>query len=667
MEKVFLKIVKNLHGDIQVLFNSTFYTDGELNATIIDGEFSGLSGVTGTITIPAEITQIGDNSFSDCSSISEVIFENTINKPSQLAVLGDYAFFRCTNMACNVEIPNTVTKIGKKCFSESGITGVKLPNNISSDNLGIETFLDCSNLTGKVEFPSTVLEVPERMFANTKITELKFNATTNNGIKQGVTIIKQSAFRNCSSLNKITCSESTDSQKLSFPTTLKEIAYAAFFNCYSLTEIYFPNSLESVGDSSFYYCRLITTISWSNSLKTIGPAAFRNNFALMTFPDINQNSIEVIGAEAFRHCSKFGSVNNGGFELDIIEWINNSKLKKIDRGAFRETHVTGTITSLPLKNKYNVDIEMIGNPFEETDVIRVATITPGTTSIAAGEFLGASTITNVTTEGNEKVLRIPNTVTTIGEYAFSGSKAFTKLVIPASVTRIDSHAFESCGALKIVEFDSQSPIRELSYSLFKECAISSITLPPNLNVIGEESLYNMRMKSFNVPSTVTQIKSRAFGWADLESITLNQGLQTIKSEAFIGTEIKEIVIPDSVTELGSRTLGINSLQKAVIGTGITVVPNKCFSNYDETANTYGENPHLTSVEFKGNITKIGEKAFKAQINLTEIKGINWMNVTEIGTQAFYKCGKLSLSGNLNPRCELGEEAFFEAPLINLTK
>ena len=131
--------------------------------------------------------------------------------------------------------------------------------------------------------------------------------------------------------------------------------------------------------------------------------------------------------------------------------------------------------------------------------------------IPSGLCAGLSALTNVT---------IPNSVTSIGSYAFSGCSGLTSVTIPNSVTSIGSSAFSSCSGL------------------------TSVTIPNSVTSIGESVFSWCRgLTSVIIPNSVTIIDSRAFSnCSSLSTVELGTNVKTISGKAFLGcTAIADIV------------------------------------------------------------------------------------------------------------------------------
>ena len=91
-----------------------------------------------SITIPSSVTSIGNNAFSDCSSLTSITI------PSSVTSIGKYAFSSCSSLT-SITIPNSVTSInGSAFYSCSSLTSITIPNSVISINGN--TFNNCYSL-----------------------------------------------------------------------------------------------------------------------------------------------------------------------------------------------------------------------------------------------------------------------------------------------------------------------------------------------------------------------------------------------------------------------------------------------------------------------------------------------------------------------------------------
>lgn len=149
---------------------------------------------------------------------------------------------------------------------------------------------------------------------------------------------------------------------------------------------------------------------------------------------------------------------------------------------------------------------------------------------------------------NDCIVKIPNSVTSIGESAFGHSSIITSVIIPNSVTEICTSAFSSCRGLKSVTIPNS--VTKISGSAFWNCrSLTQITLPDSITTISYQLFGQcIDLKSVIIPNSVTSIADRAFvnctnldeatkarlnqlGWDESQLIpkTLTQDLDYINS------------------------------------------------------------------------------------------------------------------------------------------
>ena len=257
------------------------------------------------------------------------------------------------------------------------------------------------------------------------------SSVTYNSVTYSVTSIGWGAFKSCSSLTSVTIGNSVTSigayafsacislTSVTIPNSVTSIGEGAFMHCRGLTSVTIGNSVTSIGNSAFYGCSGLTSVTIPNSVTSIGAEAFRNCTSLtsVTIP----NSVTSIGEYAFYNCSGLTSVNI----TDIAAWCNI---------------VFSSDNSNPLYYAEHLYV----NDVEVNNLV----IPEGVTSIGAYAFSGCSGLTSVT---------IPNSVTSIGNYAFEDCSALTSVTIPNSVTSIGYGAFYECRGLTSVTIEAETP------------------------------------------------------------------------------------------------------------------------------------------------------------------------------------------------------------------
>ena len=226
---------------------------------------------------------------------------------------------------------------------------------------------------------------------------------------------------------------------------------------------------------------------------------------------------------------------------------------------------------------------------------------------------------------------IPNSVTSIGDYAFYNCKSLQSITIPNSVTSIGDEAFSCCTSLR------------------------SITIPNSVISIGDYAFSSCEsLQSVTIPNSVTKIGDYAFSWCkSLQSITIPNSVTKIGDYAFSDCEsLQSITIPNSVTSIGDRAFySCKSLQSVTIPNSVTSIGDGAFSDCESLTNvtipnsvtsiedhTFSLCYSLQSVTIPNSVTKIGDEAFSWCEYLQSITIPN--SVKNIGNRAFWNCTHL---------------------------
>ena len=258
---------------------------------------------------------------------------------------------------------------------------------------------------------------------------------------------------------------------------------------------------------------------------------------------------------------------------------------------------------------------------------------------------------------------IPNSVTNIGDYAFSGCRSLTDIVIPDSVTNIGDCAFLNCRSLTDIVIPNS--VTSIGDNAFEYCeSLTDIVIPDSVTSIGKWAFEGCSsLSSVVIPDSVTSIGNHAFAYCEsLTDIVIPDSVTSIGDNAFAYCEsLTDIVIPDSVTSIGDNAFRhCSSLSSVVIPKSVVNLNGnpfcrwdgelKCLSPYfiydnkvlfdkDKSKIIAFRDKNTTSYVIPDSVTRIGESAFRGCSFLNSV--VIPDGVTSIGEYAFRHCSSLS--------------------------
>jgi outer membrane protein OmpA-like peptidoglycan-associated protein len=233
---------------------------------------------------------------------------------------------------------------------------------------------------------------------------------------------------------------------VTIPSTVTEIKDGAFYDAVSLRTVNFaPNSqLESIGYGAFFRATSLESIDIPSGVRVIDESAFHmaTSLEFITFaPSATPLSI---GHSAFR-------------TNDLLETISfPSRVVSIGDYAFYEAESLEEVTFAP-----NSQIETIG----------------------VGAFSDAGALKSVTFAANSQLQ-------TIGDFAFARARSLRYIEIPRLVTDLGDCAFCETDSLTSITFAQNSLLSRIGEECFAFSALTSITIPSNVEFIGAGAFGN---------------------------------------------------------------------------------------------------------------------------------------------------------------------------------
>jgi len=337
-----------------------------------------------------------------------------------------------------------------------------------------------------------------------------------------VTSIGDYAFSGCGSLASVT-----------IPDNVTNIGWGAFLFCSGLTNVMVGDSVTSIGDLAFYGCTNLTGVTLSGSVTNIG-------------------------SDTFQGCSGLSTIT-----VDVL----NPAYSSVAGVLFDKSQAT-----------------LIAYP-----------------------------------EGKTGGYPIPNTVTSIVDYAFLACRGLTSVRIPEGVTRVGYRAFGYCASLTGITVDVRSPAySSVAGALFDKSQATLIAYPEG------------KAGGYTIPNTVTSIVDYAFAaCSGLTSVTISTNVTSIGGSVFRDcSSLAGVTIPNGVTNLGyGAFMGCSSLAGATLPGSVASIGEAAFSGCG-----------LTGLAIPSSVANIGPGAFAGCTNLTDITIPS--SVTSVGDYAFYDCPTL---------------------------
>lgn len=278
-----------------------------------------------------------------------------------------------------------------------------------------------------------------------------------------------------------------------------------------------------------------------------------------------------------------------------------------------------------------------------------------------------------------KSIIIPDSVTSIGDYAFSECHSLKSINIPDSVTRIGYSAFKNCGCLTSISIPPSvttieygtflgchslrninipDTVTRIGRSAFEDCAsLTSINIPPSLTTIEDGTfLCCHSLRNIYIPDTVTSIEDYAFSECNsLKNINIPNGVTWIGDSAFYScNSLISITIPSSVIAIGINPFcgchaDLKNESKAFI-----YEHNVLFNKDKTTIISYRAKD--ANYVIPDSVTGIGDGAFLGCNSLTSI--IIPDSVTSIGWLAFAYCNFLTSINIPDSVTTIGNSAFY---------
>ncbi len=579
---------------------------------IIAGAFC-FNNTIKSVVIPDGVTEIKAGSFTFCKNLFSVDIAGSVKK------IQSYTFCRMGDSDYEDNLTRVILREGISSISEYAFCYpdkiVEIYNLTSldivagSDEHG-SIARNAKQIYTSLDIPSKVIKTEDDFIFyndNENYSLLAYVGTENDielpsNINGNKYVIAEKALSRRTSLNGVVISNGVTS-----------IGSYAFNECSSLTSITIPNSVTSIGNLAFYNCSNLTSITIGENITSIGISAFRYCYKLVEV--YNLSSLTIIA----------GLWEDNGCVGYYAKVVHTS----LDTPSRLSTTEDGYIV---YADSVNNEYSLIGYVGNETILTLPSDINGNNYSINQYAFYNNDNITSVT---------IPNSVTSIGEYAFSGCTALTEINfnatamndlssnnnvfdnagkggsgivvnIGANVTKIPAYLFYGGGKITRVVFDEGCVCESIgNYAFYNRSSLTSITIPENVTSIGSWAFVSCHklVEVYNLSSLTITAGSNDNGGVGYYAKNVYTDTE---GERKLTTEDGYVIYSDSVNNeyylmgyVGNETI-------------LTLPSDINGNNYSIYQYAFCYNTNITSVTIPDSVTSIGRYAFDYCSSLTKV-------------------------------------------------
>ena len=362
---------------------------------------------------------------------------------------------------------------------------------------------------------------------------------------------------------------------LTLPRTLRHINDYGLSDYRAITDLEIPANVERMGNDVVYNCPQLRRIKVNAEVPpTLGSLNHEYYYYRITIPRESFHAYRLVNAWTNRTVLIGGDegitvstgkiaagdlghvvVEEAGYLQEVNKLIIEGELNADDWSKIKQMT---NLTELDL-SKALID-EIPSYAFNERWAIDKVVLPPTLKKIGSCAFQRTS-LTSV---------NIPDNVETIEESAFSQVKKLQEVHLPDSLTSLGRYAFASCRSLRTVKIPTK--LKEIPWYTFDGCnSLQSVELHDSITGIGDYSFRNCNLREITLPKSTTWVGGSAFEEnANLSKVTLNEGLIDIWASAFQDTAIDTLNCPSTLRNIyNSAFARCNNLRQINLNEGLT--------------------------------------------------------------------------------------------------
>lgn len=399
---------------------------------------------------------------------------------------------------------------------------------------------------------------------------------------EGLTSISECAFGE-------TWNTCKNLQSVNLPDSVVSVGKKAFLRCSGIRDVRCGKGLKNIGDSAFYSCESMKHLELNDSLESIGIAAFYLDTALQGVIVFSEN-LKYLGSNAF------GVISQQARNLTAIWKARHCQHLRYSAGAWGP----------PLDNfskiVFGEHVECVPDYLCYSTYCDTIILPESVDSI--GEYAFGW-------DKNLKHIEMPSSISYIGEGAFNLCDHLTSLRIPEGISVIPKGFATECHALS--ELTLPSTLDSIMGSTFNHCtSLTHITLPAGMRFIGDFAFLNCsNLEYMNLPEGLTSIGRSAFRTCtSLESVTIPESIKSIDEYTFADCSVlREVNMPNSIRQIAGGAFRNCSLDTLVLPSELTLIGTGAFLNQKK----------LTGIVIPDKVLQIKSNAFEGCTNLQKLQ------------------------------------------------
>lgn len=386
---------------------------------------------------------------------------------------------------------------------------------------------------------------------------------------------------------------------LTLPRTLRHINDWGLSDYRAITDLEIPANVERMGDNVVYNCPQLRRIKVNAEVPpTLG--SLDNNSYYDDYDGRTYRYLRIVipreSFHAYRLVNAWNTDHNVLIGGDEGITVNTGKIAAGDLGhvVVEEAGYLQEVNKLIIEGELNSDdwskikqmtnlteldlskalIDEIPNEaFNGRWAIDKVVLPPTLKKIGSFAFQGTA-LTSV---------NIPDNVETIKECAFSQVKQLQEVHLPDSLTSLGNYAFAECRSLRTVKIPTK--LKTIPDYTFQNCrSLQSVELHDSITAFEDYSFNNCDLREITLPKSTTWVGGNAFnGNTNLSKVTLNEGLIDIWAEAFYNTAIDTLNCPSTLRNIYNGAFaGCGNLRQINLNEGLTRIEVYALANNKAT-------------------------------------------------------------------------------------